>query len=68
MASRPDIILRAGKPAAVILDIKEYEDLLERAEDAADLKRLRAMRKRDLSFKSLRTYLSARKRRVRSSA
>jgi prevent-host-death family protein len=61
---KPDIVVRAGKPAAVILDIDDYEELLDRVEDAADLKRLRAMRRRPLSFKSLRTYLSERKRRV----
>lgn len=67
MATKPDIVLRAGKPAAVILDIDEYENLLELVADATDLKRLRAMRKRRLKFKSLQSYLGERKRRVRSS-
>ncbi len=58
MSSKPDIVVRDGKPSAVILDIEEYEALLERSEDAADLKRLRAMRKRRLSLKNLRTYLT----------
>ena len=51
MRRTPEIVLRNGKPSAVILDIEEYEKLLERAEDAADLKRLQAQRKRVLRFK-----------------
>jgi prevent-host-death family protein len=34
----PEIVMRGGKPAAVILDIEEYRELLERLEDAEDLK------------------------------
>ena len=29
----PEIVMRCGKPAAVILDIDEYRELLERVED-----------------------------------
>ncbi|MDO8629905.1 MAG: type II toxin-antitoxin system prevent-host-death family antitoxin, partial [Phycisphaerales bacterium] len=50
---QPEIVLRNGKPAAVILGLDEYEELLERAEDAADLKTLRAMRKKPLRFRKL---------------
>jgi prevent-host-death family protein len=50
-------VLRRGKPAAVILDIEEYRELLERAEDVADLKRLMKMRKRRLVFKTLDAFL-----------
>jgi len=35
---KPEIILRDGKPRAVILDIKEYQEMLERLEDAEDLR------------------------------
>jgi PHD/YefM family antitoxin component YafN of YafNO toxin-antitoxin module len=28
----PEIVLRGGKPAAVILDIEEYREMLERLE------------------------------------
>ena len=60
----PEVVLRNGKPAAVILGIEEYEDLLERAEDAADLRRLRNMRKKPLRFRKLEDLLNGRKRRV----
>ena len=53
----PDIILRDGKPAAVILDIVQYQEILERLEDVEDLKMLRAMRRRPLKFRKLEDFL-----------
>ncbi len=52
-----EIVLRNGKPAAVILDIEEYQEILERLEDAEDLKLLRAMRKKTLDFRKLEEFL-----------
>jgi hypothetical protein len=52
------VVYRDGKPAAVILDIAEYEELLERAEDLDDLRALRRMRERPLRFRSLSDVLS----------
>ena len=53
----PDVILRGGKPAAVILDIEEYQEILERLEDVEDLKALERMRQRPLKFGSLEDFL-----------
>jgi PHD/YefM family antitoxin component YafN of YafNO toxin-antitoxin module len=53
----PEIVLRGGKPAAVIIDIDEYRALLERLEDAEDLKTLDAMRKKPLKFRKLEDFL-----------
>lgn len=53
----PQIVLRDGKPAAVILDIKEYQELLERLEDLEDLQILQKMRKRSLKFRKLEDFL-----------
>jgi PHD/YefM family antitoxin component YafN of YafNO toxin-antitoxin module len=53
----PDIIMREGKPVAVILDIDEYQELLERLEDQSDLKMLQEMRKRPLKFRTLDDFL-----------
>ncbi len=61
---KPDIVLRNGKPAAVILDIEEYEDLLERVEDVSDLEALRAMRNKPLGFKKLEDFLNEPDRRA----
>jgi prevent-host-death family protein len=53
----PEIVLRNGKPAAVILDIEDYREMLERLEDAEDLKALAEMRKRPLNFVRLEDFL-----------
>ena len=53
----PEIILREGKPKAVILDIDRYQEMLERLEDVEDLKMLEKMRKESLNFRSLDDFL-----------
>ena len=53
----PEVILRDGKPAAVILDIKEYQEMLERLEDMEDMKALERMRQRSLKFRRLEDFL-----------
>ena len=60
----PEIVLREGKPAAVILDIEQYRDMLERLEDVEDLRILREMRKRPLKFRKLDDFLREYPRRV----
>lgn len=53
----PDIIIKDGKPSGVILDIKEYQRILERLEDVEDLKELEQMRKKPLKFRKLTDFL-----------
>ncbi len=53
----PEIVLRNGKPAAVILDIEEYRQMLERLEDVEALKALEQIRKRPLKFRRLEDFL-----------
>jgi len=53
----PEVILRDGKPAAVILDIDEYREMLERLEDMEDVKALERMRQRTLKFTKLEDFL-----------
>lgn len=60
-ARQPELVIRNGKPAAVILGIDEYEELLERVEDVGDLKTLRAMRKKPLRFAKLSDFLQKRR-------
>ena len=57
---RPDIVFREGKPAAVILDIDEYEELLEQVEDADDLAYLRELRRKPMEFITLADLLKER--------
>ena len=54
----PEIIFREGKPAAVILDIDDYQEMLERLEDAEDLRILAEMRQKPLKFKRLEDFLA----------
>jgi len=44
----------------VIIPIKDYEELLERAEDAEDVAWLKRARKRKLNYRSLEDYLAER--------
>ncbi len=53
----PKIVLREGKPSAVILDIDEYRRMVERLDDLEDLKMLKEMRKRPLKFRKLEDFL-----------
>lgn len=53
----PEIILQDGKPTAVILDIDEYQEILERLEDTEDLKTLEEMRKEPLHFRKFEDFL-----------
>jgi len=53
----PEIVLKEGKPSAVILDIDEYRQMLERLEDLEDLNLLKEMRKRPLKFRKLEDFL-----------
>ena len=56
----PEIVTRNGKPVSVIIPIKDYEELLERAEDAEDVAWLKRARKKKLTYRPLEEYLAAR--------
>ena len=58
-STEPEVILRNGKPVSVILPIKEYKKLLDRAEDLRDLAWLKANKKKQ-TFRSLDDYLEER--------
>ncbi len=56
-ARSQDVIVRDAKPVAVILDIDEYQEILERLEDAEDVRTLREMRSKPVHFRKLDEYL-----------
>ena len=62
--SEPEIVTRNGKPVSVILPIKAYRELLERAEDADDIAWLKKIRKRHPEYRPLSEYLAERNARV----
>jgi hypothetical protein len=64
--SEPELITRNGKAVSVILPIAEYEELLERAEDASDLKWLKQARAGKLQYRPLEEYLSERESKPRA--
>jgi len=61
----PEIVIRNGKPVSVIIPIKEYQELLERAEDAEDVAWLKRARRKKLHYRPLEDYLAKRNGRRR---
>ncbi len=53
----PEFVIRDGQTVAVILDIDQYQQMLERLEDVADMKVLEKMRKKPLRFRKLNEFL-----------
>ena len=53
----PEIVLKNGRPAAVILDIDNYKEMLKQLEDMEDLRTLEDMRKKPLKFRKLDDFL-----------
>ena len=56
----PGIVTHKGKPVSVILAIKDYEELLERVEDAEDVATLKRARRKPLHYRPLEDYLAGR--------
>ena len=56
--TEPEIITKNGKPVSVILPIKEYQEMLERLEDAEDVAWLKRMRRKKLHFRPLEEVLA----------
>ena len=54
----PEIVTRNGKPVSVIIPIKDYEELLERAEDAEDIAWLKRARRKKLHYRPIEEYLA----------
>jgi prevent-host-death family protein len=57
----PEIVTRNGKPVSVIISIKDYKELLERAEDVEDIAWLKRARSKKLSYRPLEDYLAERR-------
>lgn len=50
------MVIREGNPSAIILDIDEYQEMLERLEDMEDLMMLAKMREKPLKFRKMEIY------------
>jgi PHD/YefM family antitoxin component YafN of YafNO toxin-antitoxin module len=58
----PEIVTRNGQPVSVIIPIKDYEELMERVEDAEDVAWLKRARRKPLHYRPLEDYLAERTR------
>ena len=56
--AEPEIITRKGKPVSVIIPIKEYEEMIERLEDADDVAFLKKARTKPLHYRPLADVLA----------
>ncbi len=59
--AEPEIVVRNGKAVSVILRLRDYRELLERAEDAEDAAWLARARGRPKHYRPLEEYLADRK-------
>lgn len=57
-AKEPRVVIEDGEPTAVILDIQEYRELLEKVQDLEDLKRLDQIRKKGPKYRRLSEFLA----------
>ena len=55
---QPQIVTLNGKPKAVILDIQEYQRLLQAAEDRKDINELKRIKKGKTNFREFKDYLA----------
>lgn len=56
--AKPQVIMKNGKPNAVIIDIRDYQKMLERLEDKEDLADLARLRKGSLHFRKFDDFLA----------
>jgi hypothetical protein len=56
--AEPEIVTKNGKPVSVILPIKDYQEMLERLEDAEDITWLKKARAKPLHYRPLKDVLA----------
>lgn len=56
--AKPEIVVRNGKPVSVIIPLQDYQELLERAEDAEDTAWLKKARGKPKHYRPLEEYLA----------
>jgi len=56
--AEPKIVTKKGKPVSVILPIKQYQEILERLEDADDVAWLKKARRKKLHYRPLEDVLA----------
>ncbi len=56
--AEPEIVTKKGKPVSVILPIKQYQEILERLEDAEDVAWLKKARRKRFHYQPLEDVLA----------
>ena len=56
--TKPQLVMKNGRPNAVIIDIKDYRKMLERLEDKEDLDDLVKIRTSTPSFRKFDDFLA----------
>jgi PHD/YefM family antitoxin component YafN of YafNO toxin-antitoxin module len=54
----PGIVYRDNKPVSVILDLEDYNEMLNRLEDLEDLKFIKNLKSKSLKFRRLNDFLA----------
>ncbi len=54
----PELVTKKGKPVSVIRPIKQYQEMLERLEDAEDVAWLKKARRKKLHYRPLEEVLA----------
>jgi len=54
----PEVVYRNNKPVSIIIDIDEYNEMLERLEDIEDLKFIENLKNENLKFRKLDDFLA----------
>jgi PHD/YefM family antitoxin component YafN of YafNO toxin-antitoxin module len=60
MKAKPQVIMKDGKPNAVIIEINDYRALLEKLEDKEDLADLEKIRMGGMQVRKFKDYLAER--------
>jgi PHD/YefM family antitoxin component YafN of YafNO toxin-antitoxin module len=58
LKAKPQVVMKNGKPNAVIIEIRDYQNMLERLEDKEDLAALVKIRKGSLHFRKFDDFLA----------
>ena len=60
--AEPEIVTKKGKPVSVILPIKDYQEMMELLEDAADNAWLDKARRKPMHYRLLEVVLAERRK------
>jgi len=60
LKTKPQVVMKDGRPSAVIIDINDYRELLEKLEDKEDLADLEKIRMGGMHVRKFEDYLTER--------